>query len=131
MTEKEKNLYQGELKNYNSDEQDKMRKDILQYIKEKGLTVSQATDLLTCVINMMSDYATLISIADYEKLTGRDVFANIDSEDVNITGNIKNFKCYLNKCLILLGFPALDFLSYHTFLSIPHKFLEIFPNWMK
>lgn len=88
MTEKEKTLYQGELKNYNSDEQDKMRKDILQYIKEKGLTVSQATDLLTCVINMMSDYATLISIADYEKLTGRDVFANIDSEDVNITGNI-------------------------------------------
>ena len=56
-----------------------MRKDILQYIKEKGLTVSQATDLLTCVINMMSDYATLISIADYEKLTGRDVFANPDS----------------------------------------------------
>lgn len=88
MTEKEKNLYQGEVKNYNSDEQDKMRKDILQYIKEKGLTVSQASDLLTCVINMMSDYATLISIADYEKLTGRDVFANPDSEDVNITGNI-------------------------------------------
>lgn len=72
-------LYQGELKNYNSDEQDKMRKDILQYIKEKGLTVSQATELLTCVINMISDYATLISIADYEKLTGRDVFANPDS----------------------------------------------------
>lgn len=79
MTEKDKYLYQGELKNYNGDEQDKMRKDILQYIKEKGLTVSQATDLLTCVINMMSDYATLISIADYEKLTGRDVFANSDS----------------------------------------------------
>lgn len=79
MTEKEKTLYQGERKNYNSDEQDKMRKDILQYIKEKGLTVSQATDLLTCVINMMSNYATLISIADYEKLTGRDVFANPDS----------------------------------------------------
>lgn len=79
MTEKEKTLYQGELKNFNSDEQNKMRKDILQYIKEKGLTVSQATDLLTCVINMMSDYATLISIADYEKLTGRDVFANPDS----------------------------------------------------
>lgn len=79
MTEKQKALYQGELKNYNSDEQDKMREDVLQYIKEKGLTVSQATDLLTCVINMMSDYATLISIADYEKLTGRDVFANPDS----------------------------------------------------
>lgn len=79
MTEKEKTLYQGELKNFNSDEQDKMRKDILQYIKEKGLTVSQATDLLTCVINMMPDYATLVSIADYEKLTGRDVFANPDS----------------------------------------------------
>lgn len=79
MIEKEKSLYQGELKNYNSNEQDKMLKDILQYIKEKGLTVSQTTDLLTCVINMISDYATLISIADYEKLTGRNVFANPDS----------------------------------------------------
>ncbi len=79
MTKKEKALYQGELKNFDSDEQDKMRKDILQYIKEKGLTVSQATDLLTCVINMMPDYGALISIADYEKLTGRDVFANPDS----------------------------------------------------
>ena len=49
--------------------------------KKKGLTVSQATDLLTCVINMMSDYATLISIPDYEKITGRDVFANSDSEN--------------------------------------------------
>lgn len=76
---KKNTLYQGELKNFNSDEQDKMRKDILQYIKEKGLTVSQATNLLTCVINMLSDYATLISIADYENLTGRDVFANSDS----------------------------------------------------
>lgn len=76
---KETVIYQGELKNFNSDEQNKMRKDILQYIKEKGLTVSQATELLTCVINMIPDYATLISIADYEKLTGRDVFANPDS----------------------------------------------------
>ena len=79
MIEKEDYLYQGEFKSYDSDEQDKMRKDILQYIKEKGLTISQATDLLTCVINMMPDYATLISVADHEKITGRDAFANPDS----------------------------------------------------
>lgn len=72
-------LYQGELKNYNGDEQDKMLKDILNYIKEKGLTVSQANELLTTIIDMLPDYATLISIADYEKLTGRDVFAISDS----------------------------------------------------
>ena len=72
-------LYQGELKNYNGDEQDKMRKDILNYIKEKGLPVSQANELLTTIIDMLPDYATLISIADYEKLTGRDVFAISDS----------------------------------------------------
>lgn len=30
------------------------------------------------------------------------------------TWKIINFKCYLNKCLILLGFPALDFLTYHS-----------------
>lgn len=81
MTEKQNALYQGELKNCNVDEKSKMRKDILNYIKEKGLTVSQATTLLTDVIGMMSNYATLISIADYEKITGRDVFANSDSEN--------------------------------------------------
>lgn len=79
MQNKTTTLYQGELKNFNGDEQDKMRKDILQYIKEKGLTVSQANELLTTIIKMLPDYATLISIADYEKLTGRDVFANPDS----------------------------------------------------
>lgn len=79
MTEKEKHLYQGELKNYDTEEQIKMEHDILQYIKEKGLTVSQATNLLTDVMNMLSTYATLISIADYEKLTGRDVFTRSDS----------------------------------------------------
>ena len=79
MTEKEKHLYQGELKNYDTEEQIKMEQNILQYIKEKGLTVSQATNLLTDVMNMLSTYATLISIADYEKLTGRDVFARPDS----------------------------------------------------
>ena len=30
------------------------------------------------------------------------------------TWKMKNFKCYLNKCLILLGFLALDFLTYHS-----------------
>ena len=79
MKNKTAALYQGELKNFNGDEQDKMRKDILQYIKEKGLTVSQANELLTTIIKMLPNYATLISIADYEKLTGRDVFANSDS----------------------------------------------------
>lgn len=79
MENKATALYQGELKNFNGDEQDKMRKDILQYIKEKGLTVSQANELLTTIIKMLPDYATLIFIADYEKLTGRDVFANSDS----------------------------------------------------
>lgn len=81
MTEKQNALYQGELKNYNVDEKSKMHEDILNYIKEKGLTVSQATTLLTDVIGMMSNYATLISIADYEKITGKDVFANPDLEN--------------------------------------------------
>ena len=30
------------------------------------------------------------------------------------TWKMKNFKCYLNKCLILLGFLALEFLTYHS-----------------
>ena len=88
MTEKEKTLYQGELKNYNSDEQDKMRKDILRYIKEKGLTISQANELLTNIIKMLPDYLTLTSIDNHERLIKREIFTNIDSEDVNITGNI-------------------------------------------
>lgn len=79
MENKTTALYQGELKKFNNDNQDEMQKDILQYIKEKGLTVSQANELLTTIIKMLPDYATLISIADYEKLTGRDVFVNPDS----------------------------------------------------
>lgn len=79
MENKTTALYQGELKKINNDKQDEMQKDILQYIKEKGLTVSQANELLTTIIKMLPDYATLISIADYEKLTGRDVFVNPDS----------------------------------------------------
>ncbi len=79
MENKTTALYQGELKKFNNDKQDEMQKDILQYIKEKGLTVSQANELLTTIIKMLPDYATLISIADYEKLTGRDVFVNPDS----------------------------------------------------
>ena len=79
MENKTTALYRGELKKFNNDKQDEMQKDILQYIKEKGLTVSQANELLTTIIKMLPDYATLISIADYEKLTGRDVFVNPDS----------------------------------------------------
>ena len=79
MENKTTALYQGELKKFNNDKQDEMQKDILQYIKEKGLTVSQANELLTTIIKMLPDYATLISIEDYEKLTGRDVFVNPDS----------------------------------------------------
>ena len=79
MENKTTALYQGELKKFNNDKQDEMQKDILQYIKEKGLTVSQANELLTTIIKTLPDYATLISIADYEKLTGRDVFVNPDS----------------------------------------------------
>lgn len=88
MTEKEKALYQGELKNYNGDEQDKMYKDILRYIKEKGLTISQANELLTNIIKMLPDYLTSTSIDNHERFIKREIFTNIDSGDVNITGNI-------------------------------------------
>lgn len=88
MTEKEKALYQGELKNYNGDEQDKMHKDILRYIKEKGLTISQANELLINVIKMLPDYLTLTTINNHKRLIKREIFTNIDSGDVNITGNI-------------------------------------------
>lgn len=88
MTEKEKALYQGELKNYNGDEQDKMHKDILRYIKEKGLTISQANELLINIIKMLPNYLTLTSIDNHERLIKRKIFTNINSGDVNITGNI-------------------------------------------
>lgn len=88
MTEKEKALYQGELKDYNGDEQDKMHKDILRYIKEKGLTISQANELLINVIKMLLDYLTLTPINNHKRLIKREIFTNIDSGDVNITGNI-------------------------------------------
>lgn len=37
---------------------------------------------------MLPDYLTLTSIDNHERLIKREIFTNIDSEDVNITGNI-------------------------------------------
>lgn len=73
MSEKTNTLYEGELKNYDNNEKYKMCEEILHYIKEKGLTASQAINLLTDVIDMIPRYATLISIADYEKITGKNI----------------------------------------------------------
>lgn len=45
-------------------------------------------ELLTNIIKMLPDYLTLTSIDNHERLIKREIFTNIDSEDVNITGNI-------------------------------------------
>lgn len=80
MKQKSNALYQGEPKNYTSDEKCKIRDDILHYIMEKGLTINQAYTLLKDIIDIMTNYAVLISIADYEKITGRDI-TNPDLEN--------------------------------------------------
>lgn len=80
MKQKSNALYQGEPKNYTNDEKCKMRDDILHYIMGKGLTISQASTLLKDIIDIMTNYAVLISIADYEKITGRDII-NPDLEN--------------------------------------------------
>lgn len=64
-------LYQGILENYNTDRQQKMYKDILYYIKDNGLTIDQATELLNDVLKSLTYYGTIISVADWEKMTGK------------------------------------------------------------
>lgn len=64
-------LYQGILENYNADTQRKMYKDILYYIKDNGLTIDQATELLNDILKSLTHYGTIISVADWEKMTGK------------------------------------------------------------
>lgn len=64
-------LFQGTIANYNSNKQKELREKLLFFIKENGLTISQAKDLFTNVINSLEYYGTLLTIADYEKITSR------------------------------------------------------------
>lgn len=67
---KETTLYMGDLKSFDCDTQRKLRQELLFFIKEKGLTVSQAQELLVSVAKELPDYSVILSVADYEKLTG-------------------------------------------------------------
>lgn len=70
---KENALFHGEYKNCLYDTKDKLQTDLLFFIKENGLTISQAKELFINTINLLDDYGTILSIVDYERLTGRDV----------------------------------------------------------
>lgn len=65
-------IYQGEVDYYESDRAYEIQNELLFYIKEKGLTISQATEILKDLINILPNYGTLITDIEYEKLTGRD-----------------------------------------------------------
>lgn len=70
---KKETLFQGEYRNFNYDRKDELQKELLFLIKENGLTISQAKEIFTNTINLLEYYGILLTIADYEKLTGRDV----------------------------------------------------------
>ena len=71
-TDRKPILYQGEVNFYDSDKDIKFQENILYYIKENGLTISQATEILKNIIDILPNYGTLITDAEYEQLTGRD-----------------------------------------------------------
>ena len=75
---KENTFFQGEYRNYNQDRKRKLEKELLFFLKENGLTISQAKDLFNNVINSLEYYGTLLTIAEYEKMTGRDVNFGLD-----------------------------------------------------
>lgn len=68
---KEKTLFQGNL-NYNSDKQHELLEQLIFFIKENGLTISQAKSLLKNAIESLDYYGTVITVEDYEKLTGKE-----------------------------------------------------------
>lgn len=79
MKSKENTFFQGELRNFNGEEESKILDELLFFIKEKGLTVSQAENLLINATKMLGQYSTLLTIEDYEKITGKNVFVNPES----------------------------------------------------
>lgn len=66
-------LFSGEYRNFTNERKDEIERELLFFIKENGLTISQAKELFINTINSLEHYGTLLTIADYEKLTGRDV----------------------------------------------------------
>ena len=79
MKDKKDIIFQGTATTYSYNYQKQVFDDILYYIKEKGLTISQAIEVLTDLIKALPDYGMLITAADYEKITGKDPFSKIDS----------------------------------------------------
>lgn len=69
---KQKTLFQGTLENFNSDKQRVLLDQLLFFIKENGLTISQAKSLFKDAIESLDCYGIVITIDDYEKLTGKE-----------------------------------------------------------
>jgi hypothetical protein len=80
--EKETTIYEGDLNDLGYGTLIKLRQEILSFIKEKGLTVSQAKELLESTLKKLSDCSVVISVADYEKLNNTVDQSNINSSDV-------------------------------------------------
>ena len=66
-------LFNGEYRNYLSDTRNKIQDELLFFIKKKGLTVNQAIELLKNTIEIIGDYSAVLSIEEFEKITGRKV----------------------------------------------------------
>lgn len=73
IKEKDKIFFEGTYKNFSPEECDKIQNELLFFIKEKGLTISQATVILSNIIKLLPMYSIPITVADYEKLTGKDI----------------------------------------------------------
>ena len=73
---KETNLFQNlfqEYRNYTNDRKDELQSELLFFIKENGLTIRQAKELFTDTINSLEYFGTILTVADYKRITGRDV----------------------------------------------------------
>nr|DAE06914.1 MAG TPA: hypothetical protein [Siphoviridae sp. ctL0q1] len=69
MNEKEDSIYYGDHELYNRDIQRKMMNDILLYIKNRGLTVDQASILLKDVLQELPLCSRIISVSEYDRIS--------------------------------------------------------------
>lgn len=69
MDEKENIIYYGDHELYNRDIQKKMMNDILLYIKNRGLTVNQASVLLRNVLQELPLCSRIISVSEHDLIS--------------------------------------------------------------
>lgn len=86
MEDSEINLFYGFIRNNRRLNMRAITDKIISIIREEGLTVRQARNILNDLLDDMDEYSIILTAKDYEKLTGEeyDIY-KMDNEGANTT----------------------------------------------